>query len=175
MIWQELAIPGVWLIQGRPEHDDRGSFARLWDREEASARGLHSYFAQEAVSTNVYAGTIRGLHYQREPFAETKLVRCSQGVLFDVIVELATGRVVTTILANPQTTLYVPSGCAHGFQTLTDASTVHYQMSAPYRPTEAAGIRWNDPSLKIQWPVPVSVMSYRDKCLPCLTTATATS
>ena len=169
MIWTPLGIPGAWLIKAAPEHDARGSYARIWDGDEAVTRGLESRFVQAGVSMNLQRGTVRGLHFQHSPWAETKLVRCVRGAIFDVIVNLHTCQVVTLELDDALTTLYVPASCAHGFQSLTDYTELAYQMSAPYRPTDADGIRWNDPALAIHWPLPVTAMSERDRSLPCLT------
>jgi dTDP-4-dehydrorhamnose 3,5-epimerase len=154
--------------------DERGSFARLYSREVFEARGLTVDFDYCAVSENHLAGTLRGLHFQASPHEEAKLIWCTRGSVFDVIVDVRrasqTYRRWYGIELRPQgPLLYVPKGVAHGFQTLEDDSTVQYHISGTYRPESGSGIRWDDPTLAITWPIrPPAVISDRDGTLPRL-------
>jgi dTDP-4-dehydrorhamnose 3,5-epimerase len=156
--FRATSIDGAWLIVQEPRTDERGFFARAWSEEEFAWRGLTARFVQCNNSFSVRCGTLRGLHYQDEPYGEVKLVRCISGSIFDVIVD--TRRDSPTYLrwfgvelsaANRQL-LYVPAGCAHGYQTLEDQSEVLYPVSVPYMPAAERGIRWNDPLFGIAWP-----------------------
>lgn len=152
--------------------DERGYFARTFAADAFRERGLCSVFPQCSVSYNHRAGTLRGLHWQAEPHAEAKLVRCTRGRIFDVIVDLRPdeptyGRwFATELAAATGLQLYVPEGCAHGFQTLEDGSEVSYQISVPYAPEAARGCHHASPALGIAWPRPVRVISDRDRELP---------
>jgi dTDP-4-dehydrorhamnose 3,5-epimerase len=156
------------------EHvDERGSFARTWCRDEMAEAGLAAELAQCSVSKNRRAGTLRGLHYQRAPHDEAKLVRCTRGRIFDVAVDLRTGSATrgrwVGVELDPENgrALYVPEGCAHGFQTLVDDSDVSYMISVPYAPEASGGIRWDDPDLAIEWPRAAErTISGRDLALP---------
>lgn len=161
------------MIVELEEHvDERGSFARTWCRDEMAEAGLAAELAQCSVSKNRRAGTLRGLHYQRAPHEEAKLVRCTRGRIFDVAVDLRTGSATrgrwVGVELDPENgrALYVPEGCAHGFQTLEDDSEIFYQMSAFYEPAAGSGVRWNDPAFGIRWPLPVSAMAPRDEAWP---------
>ena len=142
MIFTESRIPGAWVIELEPRGDERGFFARSWCREEFLAHGLNTELAQANVSFSRHRGTLRGLHYQHAPFAETKLVRCTRGSIYDVIVDLRAdsstrGEWMGVLLsAANYRMLYVPEGCAHGFVTLEDDSEVTYQVTAPYAPPQ---------------------------------------
>ncbi len=172
MIFTPLALPGVVLIQPTPHADDRGRFTRVFCAGEFAANGIALPVAQCNVSTNRHRGTLRGLHYQTAPHGEAKLVRVSRGAIFDVIVDLRPdsprrGQWLAVELSEANGhMLYIPDGLAHGFQTLQDDTTVDYIMSAPYEPSAAAGLRWNDPGLGITWPIPSPILSDRDKGFP---------
>ena len=174
MIFTELNLPGAFIIQTQPHKDDRGSFARTFCRDEFELRGLDPCVAQCSLSRNERAGTLRGLHYQANPFGEVKLVRCGRGAFYDVIVDLR-GKSPTygkwaavTLSSENGVMLYVPAGFAHGFQTLEDDTEVCYQVSTPYLPELARGIRWDDPTLRITWPTRDPILSDRDRELPLM-------
>jgi dTDP-4-dehydrorhamnose 3,5-epimerase len=170
----ETEIPGVVVVELEEHVDERGSFARIWCRDEMSAAGLASELAQCSLSRNHRAGTLRGLHFQHAPHQEAKLVRCTRGAIFDVAVDLRRGSptrgrwVGVDLDPDSGRALYVPEGCAHGFQTLVDDTDVAYMISSPYAPDAAAGVRWDDPLLAIAWPEPPAerTISERDRSLP---------
>lgn len=166
-------IDGVMLIEPERLWDERGYFARTYSEREFAEQGLDSRFVQSSVSFNAAAGTVRGLHYQAPPHAESKLVRCSRGVIFDVAVDLRVdspthGRWTSAELsAENGLMLYIPEGCAHGFQTLQRDTEVSYQISRSYHPPSARGIRWDDPDLAIDWPpADTRIISERDRTNP---------
>jgi dTDP-4-dehydrorhamnose 3,5-epimerase len=167
------AIPGAFVIDPERLSDERGFFARTWSDAELLERGLDARLAQCSIAFNERAGTLRGMHYQLPPHAETKLVRCTRGAILDVIVDLREDspafcrHVAVELSMENRRMLYVPEGVAHGYQTLTDASEVFYQMSAAYAPTHARGVRWNDPRFGIVWPDAAKrVMNERDRTYP---------
>lgn len=168
-----LPIPGVHLIEPTAYADERGFFARLWDPAVLSAHGLNPRLAHCSLSFNRERHTLRGLHYQAPPFAEAKLVGCVRGAVFDVVVDLRRDSptycqsVTAELTAANRRFLYIPEGCAHGFQTLAPESEVIYFISAPYVPDAARGVRWDDPAFRIAWP-PASarIMSERDRSYP---------
>ena len=170
----EATIPGAFFIDIDPARDERGAFARLYSRDVFAARGLSVDFEYCAVSENRKRGTLRGLHLQAQPHEEAKLIWCLRGSVFDVIVDLrstsATYRRWVSAELRPQgPLLYVPAGVAHGFQTLEDDSVLQYHISAAYRLDSGFGIRWDDPTLAIPWPIrPPTVISNRDNALPRL-------
>jgi len=172
MTFHETVISGVFEIHLEPRHDDRGFFARTWCRKEFEAQSLNSELVQCSVSFNKRKGTLRGLHYQVAPFQETKLVRCTRGSIFDVVVDLREtsptykGWASAELTATERNMLYVPEGCAHGFLTLEDETEVFYQMSQYYNAESARGVRWDDPAFHIQWPAGVEVISERDRTYP---------
>jgi dTDP-4-dehydrorhamnose 3,5-epimerase len=175
MRFEALELMGAFVVEAEPHEDERGLFARLWSAEEFADRGLASAWVESSTSYNRRAGTLRGLHYQADPAAETKLVRCTRGAAFDVIVDLREGSstyarwVGVDLAAESRRAVYVPVGFAHGFQTLVDDTELHYEISAPYTPELARGIRWDDPTLAIRWPdCDVRVISERDRELPPL-------
>ena len=174
MIFTETPIAGAWLIELEPIGDERGWFARTFDVEQFRTRGLHPTVRQTSLSFNHRAGTLRGLHYQAEPHGEDKLVRCTAGAIFDVIVDLREGSTSyldwfgVELKARKRRMIYAPPGVAHGFQTLTDETEVHYQMSVDHRPESASGVRWDDPELAIDWPEAERIVSERDRSLPTL-------
>lgn len=172
MMFRPVDLPSAFLIDVERHHDERGFFARSWCQREFEAHGLHSRLVQCSISRNYRRGTLRGLHYQAPPHAEAKLVRCTAGAIYDVIVDLrpdspAFLRYFGVVLsAENQTALYVPEGLAHGFLTLAENSDVLYQMSEFHEPAAARGVRWNDPAFAISWPEAVTVISQRDRTYP---------
>jgi dTDP-4-dehydrorhamnose 3,5-epimerase len=172
MIFRELNLPGAFVLEPERVEDERGFFARAFCREELAAHGLDPTVAQCSLSFNRRRGTLRGMHYQAAPAEEAKLVRCVRGAIHDVIVDVrpaspTLGRHAAARLdADNRLALYVPPGFAHGFQTLEDDTELYYQMSAAYSPEHARGFRHDDPELGIAWPLPVSVISERDRTLP---------
>jgi dTDP-4-dehydrorhamnose 3,5-epimerase len=168
-----LELGGAYLIELEPHRDERGFFARTWCREELEAHGLDPEIAQCSLSRNERAGTLRGLHFQRPPQAETKLVHCARGAIFDVIVDLRPGSPTCAWWFGAELTeergnaMYVPEGFAHGFQTLTDNVDVLYMISRPYAPAAAGGVRWDDPAFQIDWPEAAErTISDRDRGWP---------
>jgi dTDP-4-dehydrorhamnose 3,5-epimerase len=165
-------LDGAWLVELEPARDERGFFARIWDGHAFAARGLDPAMAQASLSSNRRAGTLRGLHFQLPPNAETKLVRCIRGAVFDVIVDLRRGSPTYLawegfeLTAENRRQLYIPQGFAHGFESLVDDSELLYLISTPYAPTAAAGLRWDDPALGIEWPLPPATVSERDRAWP---------
>ncbi|MFL5911491.1 MAG: dTDP-4-dehydrorhamnose 3,5-epimerase family protein [Gaiellaceae bacterium] len=174
MTFEELELPGVFELTQEPVKDERGSFARLYDRDELRAHGLELEVAQASVSTNTRRGTLRGLHFQRPPHEETKLVRCLAGSVYDVVADLRDGSSTrlrwlgVELSARKRNAIFIPAGCAHGFLTLEDGCELEYLISAPYEASAAAGVRWNDPALGVEWPFEPSVVSTRDAELPNL-------
>ena len=158
MRFVETAIAGVVVVELEEHVDERGSFARTWCRDEMTGAGLAGELAQCSLSRNPRAGTLRGLHFQRAPHEEAKLVRCSRGAIFDVAVDLRRGSptycgwVGFRLDSESGRALYIPKGCAHGFQTLEDESDVTYMISTPYAPESASGVRWDDTAFGIDWP-----------------------
>jgi dTDP-4-dehydrorhamnose 3,5-epimerase len=164
MIFTETTIPGAFLVDVERHEDERGFFARTWCAAEFAARGLASSLTQCSISYNARRGTLRGMHYQAAPYEETKLVRCTRGAIYDVIVDLATRRWEGfELTAENRRALYIPRGLAHGFLTLEDATEVSYQIDVPYEPGAARGVRWDDPALAIEWPFAPVVVSERDR------------
>lgn len=167
-------IDGVVVIEAVSHVDERGSFSRLYCRETFAAAGLLPHVEQTNLSVNHRAGTLRGLHLQRAPHAEAKLVRCIRGALFDVVVDLRAGSatylqwVGIELDADAGRAVHVPEGCAHGFQTLADDTMAIYDVSAVYRPDHEEGLHPLDPRLGIDWPRPVTVMSDKDRSWPLL-------
>ncbi len=178
MIFRETEIPGAFLVEPARVQDERGFFARLFTPEEFAARGLDPRVAQVALSHNRRRGTLRGLHYQAAPHAQAKLVRCTRGVVWDVIVDLRPGSpafrrwVAVELTAHDRLQLFVPAGCAHGFVTLEDDSELLYQLSSAWQPGAERGVRWDDPALAIAWPLAPAVISLRDAALPGVEAAT---
>lgn len=169
MLFQPTKLAGAYLINLQKQEDERGFFARSWCMREFVEQGLDSNLAQCNVSFNARKGTLRGMHYQAAPCAETKLVRCTSGALYDVIIDLRPASPTylqwtgVTLSAENHLMLYVPKGFAHGFQTLADNTEVFYQMSDFYAPAYARGLRWNDPLFQIEWPLAVTVISAKDE------------
>lgn len=172
MIFHETAVAGAFVIEPERLVDERGFFARTWCQRELQERGLDAGLAQCSISFNLTRGTLRGMHYQIAPYAETKLVRCTAGAIFDVIVDLRPGSKSfrrwcgVELSQQNRKMLYIPKGCAHGFLTLSDDVEVFYQISEFYSAAHARGVRWNDPAFAIQWPGEVKVISERDRSYP---------
>lgn len=164
---------GVFIVEPELREDDRGFFARTWCREEFAAAGLVTDWVQCNVSFNRRAGTLRGMHWQAAPHEEVKLVRCTMGAAFDVVLDLRRDSpsfkrwLGVEVTAENRRAVYIPAGCAHGFQTLTDATELFYHMSALYHPEAARGVRWDDPAFGIIWPpCPERVIAPRDRSFP---------
>ena len=168
MIFIETKLKGAFIIDLERREDSRGFFARAFCQKEFAAHGLHPDFVQCNVSFNIRRGTLRGMHYQREPRSEAKLVRCTQGAILDVIIDIrpdsSTYRrwqefELSSVNGHQ---LYIPKGFAHGFQTISNDVEVNYLISAPYKPEAAHGIRYNDPAFGISWPLSVTEISEKD-------------
>jgi dTDP-4-dehydrorhamnose 3,5-epimerase len=172
MIFSGTALKDAWLVDIEKREDERGFFARAWDRREFEARGLNPDLAQCNISFNSREGTLRGMHFQARPHEETKLVRCTRGSLFDAIIDLRPGsptykkQLGVVLTADNRRMLYVPEGFAHGFLTLEDATEVFYQISELYAPESQRGVRWNDPAFAIAWPAEPKIISERDRSYP---------
>jgi dTDP-4-dehydrorhamnose 3,5-epimerase len=172
VIFTETPLRGAFVIEPEPIEDARGLFARTWCRRELEANGLETRLAQCNASFNKRKGTLRGMHYQVPPAAETKIVRCTRGSLYDVIIDLRpdsatfTRHFVTVLTADNRRMLFVPTGFAHGFQTLEDDTEIFYQMSEFYSPQYARGVRWDDPIFGISWPDDERTMVERDRSYP---------
>ncbi len=172
MRFAETELPEVWIVTPELKEDSRGFFARTWCEREFAARGITDRWVQCSISFNVKKGTVRGLHYQRAPREEAKLVRCTMGKLYDVVVDIRPGsptfkkHVALELSAANRKMLYIARGCAHGFQTLEDETEVFYQISEFYSPDHAQGLRWDDPALGIRWPLDDPIISDRDRGFP---------
>ena len=172
MIFHETGLSGAYLAELERRADERGFFARSWCQREFAERGLNADLAQCNISFNKERGTLRGLHFQMAPHEEAKLVRCTQGAIFDVIIDLRqsspsfTKHYSIQLDSDNRLALFVPKGFAHGFQTLSDSTEVFYQMSDVYVPGVGGGIRWDDPTFGIRWPLPNPLMNERDRTWP---------
>jgi|SRR4051794_2169782 dTDP-4-dehydrorhamnose 3,5-epimerase len=168
----ETPINGTWIVDLEKLEDDRGFFGRSFCQNEFRERGLRNTIAQSNVSFNRKRGTIRGMHYQAPPYGEAKLVRCTQGAIWDVVVDLRPNSHTfkrwygVELSAENRRSLYIPEDMAHGFQTLTDDAEVLYLMSEFYHSSSAMGVRWNDPLFDIHWPIPHPILSERDRAFP---------
>lgn len=167
-------LPDVVIIDVEKREDHRGFFGRTWDPVEFRDHGLNPALAQINVGYSFRRGTLRGLHFQRAPHQEAKVVRCTKGAVFDVAVDLRPGSPTyhrwlgVELSMDAQRMLYVPEGFAHGYLTLTDDAEITYQTSEPYAPHAATGVRYDDPALSIDWPLPVEVVSDQDRSWPLL-------
>ena len=172
MIFTETPLSGAFVIEPERMEDSRGFFARMFDAREFEEHGLDPRIAQTNLSHNPRRGTLRGMHFQRSPFAEVKLIRCTRGAIQDVIIDLRPGSPTRKahfgirLDAENRSLLYVPEGFAHGFLTLADDTEVSYQISEFYSPEHGAGVRWNDPAFAISWPEEVAVIAERDRTYP---------
>lgn len=172
MTQTETPVQGAHVIDIEPKTDERGFFAASWSRKEWESRGLNPRIARCALSFNRLRGTLRGMHYQARPREEAKLVRCTMGAIYDVVLDVRREspsfmRWFGVVLsAESRRMMYVPEGVAHGFITLTDGSEVFYQISEDHAPDAARGVRWDDPAFGIGWPTPPRVISRRDATYP---------
>ncbi len=172
MKFRESALQGAYIIELEAFEDERGFFGRTFCSEEFKKAGLEFRVVQANFSFNEKKGTLRGMHYQAEPYGEAKLVQCVAGALYDVIVDLRESSetycryLAVELSAANRRLLYVPEGFAHGFQTLEDKTSVYYLMSESYRQEYARGVRWNDPAFGIEWPFEEPVISEKDRNLP---------
>jgi dTDP-4-dehydrorhamnose 3,5-epimerase len=164
MIFQETALAGAYIVELKKFEDERGFFARAWCQAEFGELGLVRQFVQANQAYTRKRGTVRGLHYQAEPHSEAKLMRCIQGAIFDVIVDLRPDSPTfkqwlgVELSAQNRRALYIPEGCAHGYQALQDDSEVFYLVSQPYAAQAERGVRWDDPAFAIDWPITASVI-----------------
>jgi dTDP-4-dehydrorhamnose 3,5-epimerase len=174
MHFNELPIRGAWTIDPEPRVDDRGRFMRAWCIDEFTTHGIDFVPLQANIGASHAAGTVRGMHYQAPPDEEAKLVRCTRGSVFDVLVDLRResptfGRwAAAELTAENGRMLFVPRGCAHGYQTLEPESEIYYLTSAMYRPTSVRGVRFDDPTVGIRWPLPPTAISQQDQGWPTL-------
>jgi dTDP-4-dehydrorhamnose 3,5-epimerase len=172
MIFHQTKLKGAFEIQLEPHADERGFFARSWCQKEFESHNLNPKLAQCNISFNIRKGTLRGMHYQAAPDAEAKVMRCTQGAIYDVVLDLRPESptfkewVAVVLTAEKRNMLYAPEGCAHGFLTLEDNTEVLYLISEFYHPESARGVRWNDPAFRIDWPDKVEVISERDRSYP---------
>ncbi len=172
MTFQETKLPGVFEIDLELKCDERGFFARSWCQQEFEKQGLNSSLAQCSVSFNVKKGTLRGMHFQAAPSPETKVVRCTMGAIYDVVVDLRPESpafkqwIGVELTPQNRHMVYVPEGCAHGFMTLQDESEIFYQISEFFAPELSRGVRFDDPAFGIVWPEKVQVISERDRTYP---------
>jgi dTDP-4-dehydrorhamnose 3,5-epimerase len=168
MLFTETKLSGAFIIELERMHDARGFFARSWSQREWEAQQLNPRLLECNISFNQKKGTLRGMHYQDPPDAQTKLVRCTAGAVYDVIIDMRADSptfkqwFAVELTAENHRMLYIPEGLAHGFQTLAEDTEVFYQMSAYYVPASARGVRWNDPAFGIEWPLEVEVIAPRD-------------
>jgi dTDP-4-dehydrorhamnose 3,5-epimerase len=168
LIFQPTDLEGVYVIEVQPYVDERGMFARVFDEEAFCERGLKTQWPQCSVSFNPTKGTLRGMHFQRGEHAETKLIRCTQGAIYDVAIDLRPDSptfhrwTAVELSAQSHRLFYIPEGCAHGFLSLQANSEVYYQISTPYCAEASAGVRWDDPAFGVRWPSQPVVMSPRD-------------
>jgi len=172
MTFTESRIPGAWIIDVAPVHDDRGIFAVTWVADEFERRGLDARLAQCNTSWNHKRGTLRGMHFQVAPFEQVKIVRCTCGALLDVVVDLRPGSAsyrqwdAVELTAENRRMMYVPAGFAHGYLTLVDGTEAYYHASTPYAPRHQSGVRWDDPAFGIDWPFEPAVISDKDRSWP---------
>jgi dTDP-4-dehydrorhamnose 3,5-epimerase len=181
MEFQQVPVVGAFVVRPERRGDDRGWFARVFCVREFSGRGLEAGIAQVNLAASSRAGTVRGLHYQLPPSAEAKLVRCVDGGIYDVVVDLRQGSPTlgqwsgVHLTADEGNALYVPPGCAHGYQSMTDGARALYQASAPYVPEHERGVHHADPALAITWPLEPVNLSEKDRALPPLSQAELTA
>ncbi len=177
MIFTDTQLQGAFVIEPEQVEDERGFFARAWCQREFEARGLNPRLVQCSISSNKMKGTLRGMHYQVKPHQEAKLVRCTRGAIYDVIIDLRPDSstfkqwMAVELTEDNRRMLYIPEGLAHGFQTLEDSTEVFYQISEFYAPECARGIRWNDPAIGIRWPSGELIISSRDQSYPDFTSS----
>ncbi|URZ15998.1 dTDP-4-dehydrorhamnose 3,5-epimerase [Clostridium felsineum] len=169
MIFKETKLRGVYIIEIEPVEDERGFFARSWCKEELDKYNLDSNLVQCNISFNKKKGTLRGMHFQKKPHEEVKIVRCTKGSIYDVVVDIRKDsetymKCISVELSDKnRKMIYIPKGFAHGFQTLEDNTEVFYQMSEFYHPECASGIKWDSKNINIQWPIKEKIISVKDK------------
>jgi dTDP-4-dehydrorhamnose 3,5-epimerase len=174
MIFSVSPLAGAYTVELEPHSDERGFFARSYCAEEFAARGLGPDLRQCSVSYNARKGTLRGMHCQDAPHEEHKLVRCTSGAIFDVIIDIRASSPTyrrwfgAELTADNRRSLFIPPGFAHGFVTLTDHAEVYYMISVAHAPAFSRGFRWNDPAFGIAWPLSPTVISARDAAYPLL-------
>jgi dTDP-4-dehydrorhamnose 3,5-epimerase len=174
MIFTQSPLSGAYVVDMQPHPDERGFFARSYCADEFAAHGLGPELRQCSVSYNARKGTLRGMHYQSAPHEEHKLVRCTAGAIFDVIVDIRPASPTyrrwfgAELTAANRRSLFIPPGFAHGFMSLTDDAEVYYMISVAHAPKFSRGLRWNDPAFAIEWPFPPAVISERDAGYPLL-------
>jgi|SRR3972149_5563609 len=172
MIFRETKLKGAFIIELEKREDDRGFFARAWCKKEFEEHGLTSNVVQSNIAFNKRKGTLRGLHYQDAPYGEVKVVRCTRGSLYDVMVDLRPGSTTfrqwlgVELTPDNNKMVYIPEGFAHGYQTLEDNTEVTYQVSQFYFPDFERGLRYDDPAIGIDWPLIVKIISEKDKGWP---------
>lgn len=180
MIFVKTELAGVVIVEPERLEDTRGFFARTWCQQEFTEQWLNPNLVQCSISFNKKRGTLRGMHFQEKPFEEAKLVRCTMGAIYDVIIDLRPGSVTfkrwvsVELTAENRRALYIPAGLAHGFQTLVDDTEVFYQMSVSYQPESARGLRWDDPAFKITWPIADPIISSKDQSWSYIAGASST-
>src|SRR5579864_4505300 len=172
MTFMQTDLAGAFVIAPERIEDERGFFARTWCANEFKAKSLDCRLVQCSLSYNSRKGTVRGMHLQTAPYEESKVVRCTRGAIYDVIIDLRAGSptyrhwVAAELTADNRLGLYVPAGCAHGFQTLADETEVFYQISEFFQPESARGYRWDDPAFAIKWPLGATAISEKDRNYP---------
>ncbi len=172
MKFTESRIPGAWIIELTAIHDDRGFFAMTWLPGEFQSRGLDPSLAQCNLAWNHKRGTLRGMHFQKAPHEQVKLIRCTRGALLDVIVDLRPESPTykkwdaIELSEDNRRMIYIPAGLAHGYITLTDGVEAYYHASTPWVPASESGVRWNDPAFGIEWPFEPAVISEKDRNWP---------
>ena len=172
MIFRETEIPGAWVIELDVSRDDRGGFARTYDAEEFRRHALEPVSDQSSMSVNARAGTLRGLHWQEEPYGECKLIRCTRGAVWDVLLDMRPDSAAhhhwigVELRGGDVQEVYAPRGVAHGFITLADDTEVNYQMAGRYAPAHARAVRWDDPAFGVRWPREPVAMSDADRTRP---------
>ncbi len=172
MVFNEIEVIGAFAVELEKLEDERGFFARAWCEKEFRQQGLNACIAQCNISFSRKRDTLRGMHYQASPCEEAKLVRCTKGAIYDVIIDLRPDsgsflkHAAVHLSEVNRSMVYVPKGCAHGFLTLEDNTEVFYQMSSQYAPEYARGVRWNDPVFAIHWPIERPIILDRDNHYP---------
>lgn len=172
MFFTETELKGAFVIDVNKLNDNRGFFGRTWCQEEMEAHGLNGNVVQSNTSFNIHKGTLRGMHYQKHPYEETKLVRCTKGSVYDVIVDLRPDSPTfkkwlgVQLSENDHRMIYVPEKFAHGYLTLEDNSEVTYLVTQFHKPGSEGGLRWNDPEIGITWPNKINIISEKDKNHP---------
>ncbi len=168
MIFTDIKLKDAMIIDIEKQVDERGFFARTWDENKIKEKGLNSKIVQCSISFNLKKGTLRGMHFQKNPYQETKIVSCTKGSIFDVIIDLRSNSNTykewfgIKLNSNEHKSIFIPEGFAHGFQSLEDETEVFYQISEFYKPSHSRGIRWNDPVFDINWPLNNPIISKKD-------------